>query len=80
MKYLILIPLFLLAACDSRPVDQREYSTQSLKNIPELADCVYIRLENLRIIRCPNSATSTQWTTPSGKTATTTHSAIVIDN
>jgi hypothetical protein len=79
MKYLILIPLFLLAACDSRPVDQRVYSTQSLKNIPELADCVYIRLENLRIIHCPNSATSTQWTAPSGKYMTT-HSAIVIDN
>ena len=78
MKYLILIPLFLLAACDSRPMDQREYSTQRLKNIPELEDCVYINLDNLRIIRCPNSTTSTQWTTSSGK-QTTRHNAMVIE-
>ena len=61
-----------------QPLDQKGYSTQSLKNVQPLSDCIYINLDGMRIIRCPNSSTSTQWTASSGKT-TTTHNAMVIE-
>lgn len=66
MKALLLIPLLLLAACDSRPIDQRGYTATKMDNIPELRGCVYIRIDggtDLRIIRCPNSAVDLEWTT-----------------
>lgn len=77
MKYLLLLPLLLLTACDSRPMDQREYTVERLNSIPELEGCVFIKLDSIKIIRCPNSTTSTQWTTSNGK-QTKTHNAMVI--
>lgn len=78
MKFLLLIPLLLLAACDNRPLDQREYRVEQLENIPQLKGCVYINVDSIKVIRCPNSSTSTQWTTSNGK-QTRTHNAMVID-
>jgi len=75
MKYLFIAVLVVLAGCDQRPLDQREYSKSTLSKIPELADCLYIKIDNVRIFRCPNSSTTTAYTVPSGKsrkTVTTT--------
>lgn len=77
MKRAIIVSLAVvaLAACDNRPLDQQEYSKTSMTNIPELADCVYIRVSDVRILRCPKSDTSVTYTVPQGKqrkTVTTT--------
>lgn len=77
MKYLLIVPLLLLAACDNRPLDQREYKIQHLNNIPELRDCVYINLDGLRIIRCPNSTTSTEWIKQQGKNPSTERAMVI---
>lgn len=73
MKRAIIVAMSViaLAACDSRPLDQREYSKTTMSNIPELADCVYIRIDDIRIFRCPNSSTTTSYTVPQGKTRKT---------
>ena len=74
-KILIVAAVLALAGCDNRPLDQREYSKTTLNNIPELADCVYIKIDDIRIFRCPNSSTSATYTVPNGKqrkTVTTT--------
>lgn len=63
----MLAVIALLTACDARPLDQREYSKQKLTNIPELADCVYIKLDDIRIIRCPKSDTAARYTVSRGK-------------
>lgn len=80
MKTLLIIcAAVLLTACDSRPLDQREYSKTTMSNIPELADCVYIKIDDVRIIRCPNSDTTTSYTVPQGKsrkTVTTTVTSV----
>jgi len=67
MKLLILLVALLLVGCDNRPIDQREYSIHRLTNIPELKDCVYIRLDGMRVIRCPSSSVNVQYETKSGK-------------
>jgi hypothetical protein len=76
MKYLFIVALLVLSGCDDqRPLDQREYSKATLTKIPELADCLYIKIDDVRIFRCPNSSTTTAYTVPSGKsrkTVTTT--------
>ncbi len=76
MKKLALLSiLVILAGCDKRPLDQREYSKTSMSNIPELADCTYIKIDDIRIFRCPNSDTTTSYQVPQGKskkTVTTT--------
>ena len=75
MKYLFIAVLIVLAGCDRRPLDQREYSKATLSKIPELADCIYIKIDDVRIFRCPNSSTTIAYTVPSGKsrkTVTTT--------
>lgn len=77
MKLLILLPLLLLAACDNRPLDQREYRVERLENIPELKGCTYINVDHIKVIRCPNSTTSTQWTTSNGKQSRTHHTIVV---
>lgn len=66
-----------LVGCDSRPLDQREYSKQSMTNIPELADCIYIKVDDIRIFRCPNSSTSTTYTVPNGKTRKTISTTVI---
>jgi hypothetical protein len=67
-KILLLSILVALAGCDNRPIDQREYSIRSLTGIPELSDCSYIKIDDIRIIRCPNSSTTTNYDVQSGKT------------
>jgi hypothetical protein len=74
---IVLLTVIALTACDNRnlPLDQREYSKTTLTNIPELAGCVYIKIEDIRIFRCPNSSTSANYTVKEGradKTVTTT--------
>lgn len=81
MKTIMMLVLasVVLVGCDNRPLDQREYSKQTLDNIPELADCVYIRIDDVRIIRCPKSDTTTSYQVQSGKTKKTV-TTIVSDN
>ena len=68
MKLLLLLMFTMfLTACDNRPLDQHSYSKSSMTNIPELADCVYIRIEDVRILRCPKSDTSLSYEVPQGK-------------
>lgn len=78
-KLLLLLPLLLLTGCESRPIDQRDYTIQRLDNIPELRGCIYLKLDsgNLKVIRCPNSSTITQW--QSGGKNPTTYNTTVLD-
>jgi hypothetical protein len=64
---IVLLAVVALTACDNRPLDQHNYSKSSMSNIPELADCVYIRIEDVRILRCPKSDTSLSFEVPQGK-------------
>ena len=66
-----------LAGCDNRPLDQREYSKTTMNNIPELADCVYIKIDDIRIFRCPNSSTTTTYTVPQGKSRKTITTTVI---
>lgn len=68
---LLLVVTVLLTACDNRPLDQHNYSKSSMTNIPELADCTYIRIEDVRIMRCPKSDTTVTYEVPQGKTRKT---------
>ena len=68
---MILVTGAALAGCDNRPLDQHSYSTSTMTNIPELADCVYIRVDDVRIMRCPKSDTTTTYTVPQGKSRKT---------
>lgn len=79
MKRAIIVTLAVvaLAACDNRPLDQREYSKTTLSNIPELADCVYIKIDDIRIFRCPNSDTTTSYTVPQGKSRKTVTTTVI---
>lgn len=70
-KILLLSLLVALAGCDNRPLDQHSYSKSTMTNIPELADCVYIRIEDIRIMRCPKSDTSVSYEVPQGKSRKT---------
>lgn len=77
-KAIIALAVVALVACDSRPLDQRSYTRQSMTNIPELQDCVYLVLDNcVRVIRCPKSSVTTQYTVSSGKSSTT-HTNVVV--
>jgi hypothetical protein len=69
MKTILMLVLAgaVLAGCDNKPLDQHTYSKSSMSNIPELADCVYIRIEDVRILRCPKSDTSLSFEVPQGK-------------
>lgn len=69
----------VLAGCDSRPLDQREYSKQTMSNIPELADCVYIKLDDVRIMRCPKSDTTATYEVPAGKSKKTVVTTVIND-
>lgn len=66
-KLLVAFAVLALVGCDNRPLDQHSYSKSSMSNIPELADCVYIRIEDVRILRCPKSDTSLSYEVPQGK-------------
>ena len=79
LRFLIIMitSLVLLTACDNRPLDQREYSKTTMSNIPELADCVYIKIDDVRIIRCPNSDTTTSYTVPQGKSRKTVTTTVI---
>ena len=68
-----------LTACDNRPLDQHNYAISSMKNIPELADCVYIRVEDVRVMRCPKSDTTTTYEVPQGKTRKTVTTTVIND-
>ena len=70
-RLLIAIAVLALVGCDNRPLDQHNYSKSTMTNIPELADCIYIRVEDVRIMRCPKSDTSLTYTVPQGKTRKT---------
>lgn len=74
---LLLLFTLLLAGCDNRPLDQHEYTLQKLTNIPELKDCVFIQVSNLKIIRCPNSSVLTNWQVKSGKSNTTKNISVI---
>lgn len=78
MKILIAISaILILAGCDSRPLDQREYTKTTMTNIPELADCTYIKIDDIRIFRCPNSSTTTSYSVQSGKTSRTYSTTVI---
>jgi len=81
MKRAIIMALAVVAltACDNRPLDQHNYAISSMKNIPELADCVYIRVEDVRIMRCPKSDTSVTYEVPQGKTRKTVTTTVIND-
>lgn len=76
-KILFLVLILGLAGCDDRPLDQREYTQTTMSNIPELADCVYIRIGDIRIFRCPNSSTTTVHEVPHGKTRKTITTTVI---
>lgn len=77
-KAIIALAVVALVACDSRPIDQRSYTRQSLTNIPELQDCVYLNIDNYyRVIRCPKSSTTINYTVSSGKSSTTYNTTTV---
>lgn len=69
MKTILMLVLAsaVLVGCDNRPLDQHSYSKSSMTNIPELADCVYIKIEDVRIMRCPKSDTTLSYDVPQGK-------------
>lgn len=72
------LAMITLVACDSRPIDQRGYTKHTLNGIPELADCIYIALDNnTRVIRCPNSATATNYSVTVGKQTTNYTTTVV---
>ena len=75
---LVLASAFLVG-CDDKPLDQREYAISSMKNIPELADCVYIRVSDVRIMRCPKSDTSVSYEVPMGKSRKTVTTIVTDD-
>lgn len=78
MKYIALLAAVLaLTACDRRPLDQREYTKQTMVNIPELADCTYIKIDDVRIFRCPNSSTTTSYDVPRGKSRKTVSTTVI---
>jgi hypothetical protein len=78
MKKIVLLSiLVMLVGCDNRPLDQREYSKTSMQNIPELADCVYIKIDDIRIFRCPHSDTTTTYTVPQGKSKKTVTTTVI---
>lgn len=79
MKKLLMVTITgaFLVGCDNRPLDQREYSKTTMENIPELADCVYIKIDDVRIFRCPNSSTTTSYKVQSGKTKKTVTTTVV---
>jgi hypothetical protein len=81
MKTVLMLVLAsaVLAGCDNRPLDQHNYAISSMKNIPELADCVYIRIEDVRIMRCPKSDTSVTYEVPQGKTRKTVTTTVIND-
>ena len=81
MKTILMLVLTsaVLAGCDSRPLDQREYSKQTMSNIPELADCVYIKLDDVRIMRCPKSDTTATYEVPAGKSKKTVVTTVIND-
>jgi hypothetical protein len=81
MKRAIILALAVVAltACDNRPLDQHNYSKTSMSNIPELADCVYIRIEDVRIMRCPKSDTTVTYEVPQGKTRKTVTTTVIND-
>lgn len=79
MKTVLMIILAgaVLAGCDKRPLDQREYSKTTMQNIPELADCIYIKIDDIRIFRCPNSSTTTDYKVQSGKSKKTVTTTVI---
>lgn len=78
-RLLIAIAVLALVGCDNRPLDQHNYSKSTMTNIPELADCIYIRVEDVRIMRCPKSDTSTTYTVPQGKQRKTVTTIVTDD-
>lgn len=82
MKTILMIVLasaFLVGCDENKPLDQREYAISSMKNIPELADCVYIRVSDVRIMRCPKSDTSVTYEVPQGKSRKTVTTIVSAD-
>jgi hypothetical protein len=77
MKYLAVIALLVLAGCDRRPLDQREYTKTTLTNIPELSDCIYVKIDDIRIIRCPHSDTTVTYSVKQGKTYSTVVTSVI---
>ena len=78
MKTTILIIMAVaLAACSPK------YEEQHYPVLPDdLKDCKFYEISNggstIKVVRCPNSQTSTTWTQSNGKSRTT-RSAVVID-
>ena len=69
----------LLTACDNKPLDQHDYTKSSMANIPELADCVYIRIGDVRVMRCPKSDTSMTYDVQHGKGRKTVTTTVIND-
>lgn len=76
---ILALAVISLTACDKRPLDQRDYSKTSMSNIPELADCVYIKIEDVRVMRCPKSDTTVTYEVPNGKTRKTVTTTVIND-
>lgn len=70
---------------DPRPMESWKLEDVDLKSVKGLEDCQFYRLQThtnshtLKVIRCPNSSTSTNYTQQSGKTSYGAATA-VIDN
>jgi uncharacterized lipoprotein NlpE involved in copper resistance len=69
-----------LAGCDNRPLDQHDYTKSTMTNIPELADCVYIRVGDVRIVRCPHSDTTVTSEVPQGKSRKTIVTTVISED
>lgn len=81
IKVLIVgLMLIGLVGCDNRPLDQHSYSKTTMTNIPELADCTYIKIEDVRIMRCPKSDTSVTYEVPQGKSRKTVTTTVISDD
>lgn len=81
MKTVLILALagMLLSGCDNRPLDQHDYTKSSMANIPELADCVYIRIGDVRVMRCPKSDTSITYDVQHGKSRKTVTTTVIND-
>jgi len=81
-KLLLLLPLFLLSACDdgtsSADIRSYGYVQRGLDQTPGLSDCKAYMVDGDKMIRCPNSTTMAETKHRNGKITSTYH-VIVID-
>lgn len=78
MKATVLILMAVALAACSPGYEEKHYTVLPA----ELKDCKFYEVSNggsaIKVVRCPNSQTTTNWTQSTGK-STITRSAVVID-